>query len=342
MNPEKGKQTYTKIDSISDIDPNKMSISQINQRFIDKDNNRYALRFNKEIRRMEIIKLTTNQSVEVVKPSTETPERAPLPTVKEMLAQQQPAPVTPPPPQRAQAERRKFPRGPKPESQEEPLLGGEIELDIMGMDESRNVEKKTEAISNPDSAIFVSEKLDTRQPSNLIEHFIKVLGTYKERANAMIRNIQSSRIFEVTGDPSENKNIVGNLAREFEAQIFEAIDKMIDLHKEMTAYPRPITYYISKAPADMREEMKSIESDREKLDKLHLYEMQRHTSAIIIDMKKLSLQLMNIMNLKTDSQVKQLQYPNQLMFVDAKNASLYFSQDLDKTMLEVDTWKNQK
>ncbi len=340
MNPEKGKQTYTKIDSISDIDPNKMSISQINQRFIDKDNNRYALRFNKEIRRMEIIKLTTNQSVEVVKPTIEVPERTPIPTVKEMLTPQ--APPAPSTPQKVQAERRKFPRGPKPEASEEPLLGGEIELDIMGMDESRVTEKQSESSSNPESAIFANEKMDTRQPSNLIEHFIKVLGTYKERANAMIRNIQSSRIFEVTGDPSENKNIVGNLAREFEAQIFEAIDKMIDLHKEMTAYPRPITYYISKAPADMREDMKSIESDREKLDKLHLYEMQRHTSAIIIDMKKLSLQLMNIMNLKTDSQVKQLQYPNQLMFVDAKNASLYFSQDLDKTMLEVDTWKNQK
>ena len=92
----------------------------------------------------------------------------------------------------------------------------------------------------------------------------------------------------------------------------------------------------------MREEMRFIESDREKLDKLHLFEMQRHTTTIVKDMKVLSLQLLNLLNLKTDSQVKQLQYPNQLMYVDAKNASLYFSQDLDKTIMEVDNWKNQK
>jgi len=340
VNPDKGKQNYIKIDSISEIDPNKMSISQINQRFIDKDNNRYALRFNKEIRRMEIIKISTNQSVEVVSPFVESPAaQSPAPPSAPIL--KEPEALAPPSPPKTLIERRKFPRGPRPEPGEEPLLGGDVELDIIGMEDSRAPEKKESTPVSSDSAVFHNETADFRKPGQLIEHFIKILGTYKERANAMIRNIQSSRIFEVTGDPSENKNIVGNLAREFEAQIFEAIDKMIDLHKEMTSYPRPITYYISKAPSDMREDMKLIDSDREKLDKLHLYEMQRHTSTIVTDMKKLSLQLMNILNLKTDSQVKQLQYPNQLMFVDAKNASLYFSQDLDKTILEVNNWKNQ-
>ncbi len=57
MTPEKSKYHYIKIDSITDIDPLKLSISQIQQRYIDKDNNRYALRFNKETRRIEILKL---------------------------------------------------------------------------------------------------------------------------------------------------------------------------------------------------------------------------------------------------------------------------------------------
>jgi hypothetical protein len=345
VNPEKGKQHYIKIDSISEIDPNKMSISQINQRFIDKDNNRYALRFNKESRRMEIIQITTHQGVEIVNqventsiPTSQAPIPAPAFTPKEQAPTPQPVSKAP------LVERRKIPRGPKTEAPEESLLGGDTDLDIIGIVESRKIDtpENTASVTGSSSAVFHVEKTEFRQPSQLVEHFIKVLGNYKERANAMIRNIQSSRIFEVTGDPSENKNIVGNLAREFEAQIFESIDKMVDLHKEMTSYPRPITYYISKAPSEMREDMKSIESDREKLDKLHLYEMQRHTAAIVIELKKLSLQLMNILNLKTDSQVKQLQYPNQLMYVDAKNASLYFSQDLDKTILEVDNWKNQK
>lgn len=60
MTPEKSKYHYIKIDSISEIDPLKLSISQIQQRYIDKDNNRYALRFNKETRRIEILKLIGN------------------------------------------------------------------------------------------------------------------------------------------------------------------------------------------------------------------------------------------------------------------------------------------
>ncbi len=318
-----------------------MSISQINQRFIDNDNNRYALRFNKETRRIEIIKITTNQVVEVVSQTGATPPgqaTPPTPTFKETpTIKQDPTPSPP------KAERRRLPRGPVIQQAEESLLGGDTDLDIMGMSESGATADAEEPASPIlESAVFNIEKVDTLRPGQLVEHFIKVLGTYKERANAIVRNIQSSRIFEVTGDPSENKNIVGNLAREFEAQIFEAIDKMVDLHKEMTSYPRPINYYISKAPADMREDMKLIDSDREKLDKLHIFEMQRHTLDIVTGMKKLSLQLMNILNIKTDSQVKQLQYPNQLMYIDAKNASMYFSQDLDKTMLEVNNWKDQK
>lgn len=70
--------------------------------------------------------------------------------------------------------------------------------------------------------------------------------------------------------------------------------------------------------------------------------MQRLSDIIVKDFKKLSLQLLNILNLKSDIQVKQLQYANQLMYVDAKNASLYFAQDLDKTILDIENWKLSK
>ncbi|GBF50267.1 hypothetical protein LPTSP4_17920 [Leptospira ryugenii] len=334
MNPEKGKQGYIKVDDISEIDPNKLSISQAHQRYVDRDNNRYALRFNKDTRRLEIIKLTTSQGVEVVQ---STPN--PVPQSKPIPNMEAPAPIIEKPPilldsEPPIVERRQSPR-------DEALLGGDTDLDIVGIEESRHSNQgKAEELANSSAISF--EKSDGRTSAQMIDYVIKVLSTYKEKANAIIRNIQSSRIFELTGDPSENKNIVGNLAREFESQIFEGIDKMIDLHKEMTSYPRPITYYISKAPTNMREDMKAIDSDKEKLEKLHLYEMQKHSHTIVKAMKSLSLQLLNILNLKTDSQVKQLQYQNQLMFVDAKNASLYFTQDLDKTIIEIEDWKNSK
>lgn len=309
-----------------------MSISQINQRFIDKDDNRYALRFNKDTRRIEIIKITSAKEFEVVNSAGET-----NPVTKPSLSSIKDLSETP---------KKTIPKeADKPNTtHEEPtdfLMEGDIDLNIMdGSEAHSSVSIYTE---EPSPSLQPSlETAEYRPARGLIDHFIKMLGTYKERANAIIKNLQASRIFEITGDPSENKNIVGNLAREFEAQVFEALDKMIDLHKEMSSYPRPITYYISKAPADKREEMKLIESDKDKLDNLHLFEMQKHAETIIKDLKKLSLQLMNILNLKADTQVKQLQYPNQLMYVDAKTASLYFSQDLDKSIMEVENWKKQK
>lgn len=361
MTPDRSKQLYIKINSIEEIDPNKLSISQITQKYIDKDNNRYALRFNKETRRIEIIKLGVNQHYEVVKqepkhsgnettvtnsppeisaPSTQKPN--PHPETKPISVEKSVKPV-------------EIPKEKLSQPLEENLLGADIELDIFKPgEEPPNPSSSYEDDSNEEQSsqtapmeaesptLNLGDTSQSLTPQQRIEEFIKQLGIYRERANAIIKNLQSSRIFEVTGDPSENKNIVGNFAREMESRVFEAMDKMVDLHKEMTSYPRPITYYISKAPPDKREEMRLIESDKEKLDKLHLFEMQKHTEAIIRDLKELSLQLMTILNIKTEVQVKQLQYPNQLMYVDAKNASLYFAQDLDKSILDVQNWKHSK
>lgn len=381
MTPDRSKQQYIKVHTIDEIDPNKLSISQITQRYIDKDNNRYALRFNKETRRIEIIKLGINQGFEVVKqepkpsveekpkveetappispqatvPKPETPTEKPTPNPSPVLIKKNPTSESKPVLSEKLAKVLEMQKEKAQVQMEDGLLGADIELDIFQPGEmppsplSRSEEPQLEDIAEgqmadeePSPSLNPNERTHFLTPNQRIEEFIKQLGVYRERANAIIKNLQSSRIFEITGDPSENKNIVGNFAREMEARVFEAMDKMVDLHKEMTSYPRPITYYISKAPLDKREEMKLIDSDKEKLDKLHLFEMQKHTENIVRAMKELSLQLMNILNIKTDTQVKQLQYPNQLMYVDAKNASLYFAQDLDKSILDVEHWKNSK
>lgn len=375
MTPEKSKYHYIKIESISEIDPIKLSISQIQQRYIDKDNNRYALRFNKETRRIEILKLIGNHFEVVPKSQIHQTAEEPKPN---------PTPITPQysqPTTQISEDLKSNPilgklvgvLGPKTVEKpveipkenlnptgEENLMNEDVDLDIFEGEEPPPLTetplshegllntpeppspKDPETIDNAEPNLQVGVDSDEKTAFQSIEDFIKLLTTYRERVTAIIRNLQSSRIFELTGDPSENKNIVGNFAREMESQVFEAIDKMVDLHKEMTSYPRPITYYISKAPAEKREEMKFIESDKEKLNRLHLFEMQRHSDTIVKDFKKLSLQLLNILNLKNDIQVKQLQYANQLMYVDAKNASLYFAQDLDQTILDIENWKQSK
>ncbi|TGN04773.1 LIC_10450 family protein [Leptospira bandrabouensis] len=376
MTPEKSKYNYIKIESIADIDPIKLSISQIQQRYIDKDNNRYALRFNKDTRRIEILKLVGNHFEVIPHVSSPHPTEAPKPSQNQSTTvpspptqiseglksnpilgklvgiQQQTQPNAVEKPAEVHSENINVPP-------EENLMNEDVDLNIFEGEEPPSIQEtfshtgllntpdlptpeKPEEKTNPEPNLALGEESNEKTAFQQIEDFIKLLTTYRERVTAIIRNLQSSRIFELTGDPSENKNIVGNFAREMEAQVFEAIDKMVDLHKEMTSYPRPITYYISKAPAEKREEMKFIESDKEKLNRLHLFEMQRLSDIIVKDFKKLSLQLLNILNLKNDIQVKQLQYANQLMYVDAKNASLYFAQDLDKTILDIENWKQSK
>jgi hypothetical protein len=50
-------QDYIPIDSIDDIDPRRVSIRDLNKKYIDREGNRYATRFNIKTREVEIVRL---------------------------------------------------------------------------------------------------------------------------------------------------------------------------------------------------------------------------------------------------------------------------------------------
>ncbi|MCB1173598.1 MAG: hypothetical protein KDK39_08540, partial [Leptospiraceae bacterium] len=52
---------YIPINSIQDLDPKKISVRDINKRYIDRDGNRYATRFNMKTRSIEVVRLARNQ-----------------------------------------------------------------------------------------------------------------------------------------------------------------------------------------------------------------------------------------------------------------------------------------
>lgn len=61
------RSEYIEIDSISSIDPNALSLGQLSQKFIDKQGNRFALRFNRNTRRAEFVRITLESPNEAQK-----------------------------------------------------------------------------------------------------------------------------------------------------------------------------------------------------------------------------------------------------------------------------------
>jgi hypothetical protein len=452
---------YIRVDSIEEIDPNKLSVSYVGKKFIDKNNNRFSIRFNKLTRKMEVVKILIKSNGRIQEdtglkswehvheleknildysrtkkePITETKipsAKERLEEIKRMISRSRSekgdssantyggkdwgdsasgaygssenqgsglnsgetsprnysGPSTSYPSGSLKDSSLKsgwdkvekgYPKSnldPKREGSEASWSFDSIDLDISDekdvsksakensssntqgsdqknsgtdmesfMDETIDPESETKTTSQSvDSAIPGGSKAtpkgwDPKLESEKIEELYKSIEVAKTRINSALINIKSSRIFEITGDPSENQNIIGNLTREFDIEVFQPLDKLSNYYKELTSYPRAINYYTSKFERTKKDELTKAESEKDKLKLVIRWEMQDGFTGVLAKMKALTLSLLNVLNMKTEGQIKQLQYTNQLMFVDAKNATVFCSQDIERMIQEVSDWK---
>lgn len=359
---------YIKVDSIDEIDPNKLSLSFVGKKFIDRDNNRFSIRFNRETRKMEVVKIMIKSGGKI---QSETGLRAwegsremdhPPTTQHDPIEKEQVQEVTHKPIEK--------PHSPSPEQHQEKLpkpseepkgkaiskKSDSADWNFSGIDlnistESLNVssenldsnkpteQDRIDSIQTTVEHKQVEDKWKLKNERDKIDELMKSIEECKDRINSVLINIKSSRIFEITGDPSENQNIMGNLTREFDVEVFQSLDKTSNYHKELVSFPRAISYYTAKYEKSKREELRLAEGEKDKLHLIIRWELQEAFTSILEKFKALTLSLLDVMNLKNESHVKQLQYPNQLMFTDAKNATVFCSQDIDKLIKEVEDWK---
>jgi hypothetical protein len=399
---------YIRVGSIDEIDPNKLSLAYIGKKFIDKDNNRFSIRFNKDSRKMEVVKIMIRSGGKIqedaslksweestsldksqleksnfaspiskndndpfkANATTTGPNANTNPILKDFKSSSLDSLSISLDEKKNSIEKKIEHKVQKQNSDDWNLSGLDMDIGLepsfktsinkkqsSSMDFLENPESgEDESLSPPSLDANSSEQEDappenTSQPVSVdlkqnainertqIEEMMKELETAKNRINSVLINIKSSRIFEVTGDPSENQNIIGNLTRDFDVEAFQILDKLSNYLKELVSFPRAINYYTAKYERSKKDELKNAGNEKEKLNLVIRWEMQEGFTIILDKLKTLTLNLLNVMNLKTESHIKQLQYSNQLMFTDAKNATVYCSQDLDRLIRDLENWK---
>lgn len=379
---------YIRVESIQDIDPNKLSVSYAGKKFIDKDNNRFSIRFNRETRRMEIVKILIRQGDKIQGDMDLRPWEAVEKMTPEKIHKNDAGSTDKNKEKLQQANTEASEKAPEPENQKQdkiqekkyekkPALHRKdanwnfdnYDLNIQSTPSIENAkirESKTESNiqltfdssedesfdssadpteANPaqsdeksDLPISMEEKWKDKNERDKIDKLMKNIETTKTRINSVLINIKSSRIFEVTGDPSENQNIMGNLSREFDIEVFQNLDEIANYYKELISYPRALSYYTAKYERTRKNELSKAD-DTEKLHLVIRWEMQESFTKILEKLKALTLSLLDVLNMKNESHIKQLQYQHQLMFNDAKNATYYCSQDIESYIQEVEEWK---
>ncbi|WP_078128306.1 LIC_10450 family protein [Leptospira alexanderi] len=351
------RSEYIEIDSISSVDPNALSLGQLSQKFIDKQGNRFALRFNRNTRRAEFVRITLESPNEAQKH-----KHVPHST----HSRQSVKPVTPLPVQKISSLQEIMTKTQEQSSVKIPKSNPDSAQTIKEVGVQKNVFQKTnqDRHKSQESSGLDLEKMDLNilespapkqdlgepflkmeydsAPSfievDVIEKKISELAKIKERIHSVLNNLQNSKIFEITGDPSENKNIIGNLNREFDIEFFQKLDQILNYHKELTTYPRSVNYYTAKYESSRKQILQSKNTDSEKLKLVTLWEMQELMFGLVQKLKKMVLNTLNILNMKNDNHIKQLLYNQQQMFRDSRTALLYCSEDISSLLISLERW----
>ncbi len=367
----KQAQDYIIVKSIDEIDPNKLSLAQLGTKYLDANGNRYAVRFNKDTRKAEIIRISL-QKVSQVPIATHSKSRTskgnPLDLDKltnllkntkhpsadwiENLAEK--TKHTKSNPTSANSEGAAFLPNPDQEnfasenldpipktvssaSDKENFDLSKVDLNISDSGFSNSSEK------DDDTPLFIDAvEAGSSRETKYIEDSVLQFQKIKERIESVLNNIRNSKIFEATGDPSDNKNIVGNLSREFDIEFFQKLDKILNYHKELTSYPRSITYYVAKYEAGRKQALQSRTQDQEKLKLVIRWEMQEMLLSLARRLKKMVLNALNVLNTKNENHLKQVPYNQQQMYKDARSALLYCSEDIGALLISLQKWADSE
>ncbi|TGK01245.1 hypothetical protein EHQ53_08960 [Leptospira langatensis] len=366
-------QDYIIVNSIDEIDPNKLSLSQLGTKYLDRNGNRYAVRFNKETRKAEIIRITLQKASDAAssKPRTGKLNSKSYPLdlqklstllkntkhpsaewIENLAEKSKSSPSIRPSGPSISPERQSYPANQEsetiaPSSDTADLMARVAaahndQFDLSRVDLNISDAGLSET-SKEDTPVFVEAiEAGSSRESKYIDDSVQQFQKIKERIESVLNNIRNSKIFEATGDPSDNKNIVGNLTREFDIEFFQKLDKILNYHKELTSYPRSITYYTAKYESHRKQALQSRSSDQEKLKLVIRWEMQEMLLSLARKLKKMVLNALNVLNTKNENHLKQVAYNQQQMYKDARSALLYCSEDIGALLISLQKWADSE
>ncbi|MBN1533282.1 MAG: hypothetical protein JXA20_11510 [Spirochaetes bacterium] len=253
------KPNVIRINDIHDIDTTRISVYDLNNRYIDRLGNMYGVKYNPLTRKVEIIRI-----IRAVEKEVATMQQRIL---KKKLSEMPPNEDRPEEP---------------PEQEEEKSLG------------------------NFEPELFIGDCM-------------KIIATHRSRIKGIIMNIKNSNVF-----PKENKHEsieLENIFRNLEIDGERAFDMVDNYQKELTGYPRSISYYQAKIDNRGNQIVEAMGDDKTRIMKfIYMYEMYTSISELYHNLLDTIMQLKEKVSEKNPDDIKHIAHNDKQAFLDAKTS----------------------
>jgi len=200
----------------------------------------------------------------------------------------------------------------------------------MMMEKIQKTKKHAQDSEYPDDTPeFAAESFNTEQ---FVEEGFSLLMTHRERLKGIVMNLTNSNIF-----PKESKaeNIeLENIFRNIEIEAMQTLDKLENYRKELTNYPRSVSYYHAKLNHTGRSIIEMLSGDKVKTMKfIYFHEMQSGMVHIYRNLYKIIKDLIRVVSKKNIDDIPYLAQSEKQSFLDAE-ISIYNTNDEIEKMLD--------
>lgn len=238
------KNRIIRITDINEIDTSRISVYDMNNRYVDPRGNMYALRYNKMSRRVEIIKLLRTHASDA----------------------------------------------------------SLMQHEIIRKKISDRAAPETETASDAPDTGDIYELFD---PDIFIDEMLNLMKTHKDRLKGIIMNIKKSNV--ISRDNKNDSVILEDLFRNIDIDGIQQMEKLENYQKELTNYPRSITYYQAKLDDRGRHMIDALAGSTSKIMRfIYLYEMKNQSSDAYRILLRLSNDIYEYLTNRDEESMKNL------------------------------------
>ncbi len=268
------KKRYIRIKDVSQIDTAKISVYDLNNRYIDPLGNIFGLKYNRMMRKVEVIKIERIHTSEMH------------------------------------------------QFQKKMMINREHHLS-METDETQYDSLPMETGYPDDDEFF--------DPDIFIEDVMTGAETHRERLKGILMNITDSGI--VNRDHKQLSTEYDDIIRNLDIDGTQQLDKMENYYRELTNYPRSITYYQSKIDKDGKNMLERLTGNSEKTMKfIYYYEICASVRRIYTNLKKHVVNLDNFVTSKKSDDGPAMSKHQKQSYNDAKISIKNTIADIDKIL----------
>ncbi|MCB1324755.1 MAG: hypothetical protein H7A21_11205 [Spirochaetales bacterium] len=317
---------YIPINSIDEIDPARISIRDINKRYVDREGNRYATRFNLQTRQIEVVRLFKNRQEALRLRQDILKDRA-----EERIRRRDEIRAR----RAAEAEDLDVEEASQnPERRPEPVASAppEDDLDLEGLElsdvEPPQPKRGAAPPPEPPEKMFIEKQF--------VEELAQELSRTKERQQVILNHLKNAHYWEKgkAGDFSE-------IERELDLECWQECESAVNYYRELYGYPRSVSHYMIRLDEDEKKKAEAMPDDAARMEMIRRWETRRTFRKMFEVIRKKTERLVELAGAISEQEMRALPAAQQKQVQDSRVSADLSIKDAERRLREIDYWQKR-